>query len=192
VDATTAGLLVLFVVSLVPLLPTEVTLLGMGVAAAQGGTSLALVIAVASAGCLASDQALYALGRFGGRAALNRLSRRRKIAAGIGWVDGRLQRHPRPVLVIARWLPSGGTVGALLAGSLRWPMAEFFTASAVGVTLWTSYVAFLGYAGGRIITEPGISMLLSLGVALILGSVITYGVKRSAGAISGSPPARSA
>jgi membrane protein DedA with SNARE-associated domain len=87
------------------------------------------------------------------------------------------------VLVVARWLPSGGTVGALLAGSLRWPMAEFVTASAVGVTLWTSYVAFLGYAGGQIITEPGISMLLSLGIALILGSVITYGVKRSARAI---------
>ncbi|MFI5584683.1 DedA family protein [Amycolatopsis sp. NPDC051758] len=182
-DATTAGLLVLFVVSLVPLLPTEVTLLGMGIAAAQGGTSLALVITVASAGCLVSDQVLYVLGRFGGRAALDRLSRRKKIAAGIGWLNGRLQRHPRPVLVAARWLPSGGTIGALLAGSLRWPVAEFFTASAIGVTLWTSYVAFLGYAGGQIITEPGISMLLSLGVALILGSVITYGVKRGAKAI---------
>ncbi|WP_315863240.1 DedA family protein [Amycolatopsis sp. FBCC-B4732] len=187
----------LFVVSL---LPTEVTLLGIGVAAAQGGTSPALVIAVASAGCLASDQALYALGRFGGRAALNRLSRRRKIAAGIGWVDGRLQRHPasragdRPLAAMTSGAPPraggsatrtpedgvGGTVGALLAGSLRWPMAEFFTASAIGVTLWTSYVAFLGYAGGRLITEPGISVLLSLGVALVLGSVITYGVKRGA------------
>jgi membrane protein DedA with SNARE-associated domain len=170
----------LFVVSLVPLLPTEVTILGMGIAAAQGGTSLALVIAVASAGCLVSDQALYALGRFGGRAALNRLTRRPKVAAGIGWLDGHLQRHPRPALVIARWLPSGGTVGALLAGSLRWPMAEFLPASAIGVTLWTSYVAFLGYAGGRIVTEPGISLLLSLGVALVLGSVITYGIRRSA------------
>ena len=169
----------LFVVSLVPLLPTEVTILGMGIEAAQGGTSLALVIAVASAGCLASDQALYALGRSGGRAALDRLSRRKKIAAGLGWLDGRLQRHPRPVLVVARWLPSGGTVGALLAGSLRWPRAEFFTASAVGVTLWTSYAAFLGYAGGRIVTEPGISLLLSLAVALVLGSVITYSVRHN-------------
>lgn len=170
----------LFVVALVPLLPTEVTILGMGVAAAQGGTPLALVIAVASAGCLVSDQVLYALGRFGGRAALNRLSRRRKFAAGLVWLDGRLQRHPRPVLVVARWLPSGGTVGALLAGSLRWPMAEFFAASAIGVTLWTSYVAFLGYAGGQIITEPALSLLLSLGVAVLLGSAITLGLRRRA------------
>ena len=182
VNGSTAGLLVLFVVALVPLLPTEVTILGMGVAAAQGGTSLALVIAVASAGCVLSDQALYALGRFGGRAVLTRLSRRRRFAAGIGWLDGKLQRHPRPVLVIARWLPSGGTVGALLAGPLRWSMGEFFTASAVGVTLWTSYVAFLGYAGGTIITEPVFSVLLSLGMAVILGSVITFGARRAVSA----------
>jgi membrane protein DedA with SNARE-associated domain len=182
VDATTAGLVVLFVVSLVPVLPTEAVLIGMGIAAAQGGTSLAAVIAVAATGCLISDQALYALGRYGGSRVLERISHRRKLAAGLDWLNGRLQQHPRPVLVVARWLPSGGTIGALLAGSLRWPMGEFFTASAMGVTLWTSYVALLGYAGGQLITEPGISLLLSLGVALILGSAITYGVRRGASA----------
>lgn len=169
----------LFVVSLVPLLPTEVTILGMGIAAAQGGTPLALVISVATVGCLVSDQALYALGRFGGARVLERLGRRGKMAAGLAWLDGRLQRHPRPILVVARWLPSGGTVGALLAGSLRWPMGEFFTASAIGVTLWTSYVAFLGYAGGELITDPGVSMLLSFGVATLLGAAITFGIRRA-------------
>ncbi|MBN9746514.1 hypothetical protein DMP23_36450 [Amycolatopsis sp. A1MSW2902] len=179
-DATTAGLVVLFVVSLVPVLPTEVTLLGMGVAAAQHGTSLAVVIAVASFGCLLSDQALYALGRFGGARVLARLGRRRKLAAGLTWLDGRLQRHPRPVLVVARWLPSGGTIGALLAGSLRWRFTEFLTASAVGVLLWTSYVAFLGYAGGQLVAEPGLSLALSLTIAVLLGSAITIGIRRHA------------
>ncbi|MEC3975119.1 DedA family protein [Amycolatopsis sp. H20-H5] len=177
-NASTTALLVLFVVSLVPLLPTEVTLIGMGVAAAQGGASLPVVIAVASVGCLISDQGLYAIGRFGGPHLLDRLRRRRGIDAGITWLDGKLQQHPRPVLVVARWLPSGGTVGALLAGSLRWPLGEFLTASVVGVTLWTSYVSLLGYLGGQMITEPAISMLLSLGVALVLGSVITVKLKR--------------
>lgn len=172
----------LFVVSLVPVLPTEAVLIGMGIAAAQGGTPLAAVIAVAATGCLISDQALYALGRYGGSRVLERISHRRKLAAGLDWLNGRLQQHPRPVLVVARWLPSGGTIGALLAGSLRWPMGEFFTASAMGVTLWTSYVGLLGYAGGQLITEPGISLLLSLGVALILGSAITYGIRRGASA----------
>ncbi|GAA4539541.1 hypothetical protein GCM10023192_42940 [Amycolatopsis samaneae] len=168
----------LFVVSLVPLLPTEMTIIGMAVTAARGGPSLALVIGVAAVGCVASDQALYLLGRSGGQALLARLARRRRIAAGLGWFDGRLRRHPRPVLVVARWLPSGGTVGALLAGSLRWPPREFLAASAIGGTLWTSYVALLGYAGGRFSTEPGIGMALSLSVALILGSAIAAGLRR--------------
>ncbi|WP_020664131.1 DedA family protein [Amycolatopsis benzoatilytica] len=188
-NTTTAGLVLLFVVSLVPLLPTEVTLLGMGIAAAQHGTPLAVVIAVASVGCLLSDQALYALGRFGGARVLSRLTRRRKLAAGLEWLDGRLQRHPRPVLVVARWLPSGGTVGALLAGSLKWRFSEFLTASAVGVLLWTSYVAILGYAGGQLIAEPGFSMALSLAVALLLGTAITFGIRRNSTSPVPSPAA---
>ncbi|WP_342669956.1 hypothetical protein [Amycolatopsis jejuensis] len=82
--------------------------------------------------------------------------------------------------MVARWLPSGGTVGALLAGSLRWRFAEFLTASAIGVPLWTSYVAFLGYAGGQLVTEPALSMALSLCVAVLLGSAITFTIRRGA------------
>jgi membrane protein DedA with SNARE-associated domain len=177
VNGTTAALLVLFVVAVVPLLPTEVTLLGMGVTTAQDGTTLLPVILVGAAGCLVSDLLLYAVGRSSGPRMLTRMRRRPKIDAGVGWVDERLREHPRPVLVVARWLPSGGTIGALLAGSLRWPMTTFVTASAIGVTLWTSYVAVLGYVGGQIAQEPGISMLFSLGIATLLGSAITIALK---------------
>jgi membrane protein DedA with SNARE-associated domain len=173
----TTALLVLFVVALVPLLPTEVTLLGMGVASAQNDTTLVPVILVAAAGCVASDLTLYAVGRSSGPRMLTALRKRPKIDAGVGWLDGHLRQHPRSVLVVARWLPSGGTIGALLAGSLRWPLAAFLTASVVGVTLWTSYVALLGYVAGRIAEEPGISMLFSLGIATLLGSAIALALK---------------
>jgi len=161
----------------VPLLPTEVTLIGMGVASAQNNTTLVPVVLVAAAGCLASDLVLYAVGRSGGPRMLTKMRRRPKIDAGVGWLDGHLREHPRPVLVVARWLPSGGTVGSLLAGSLRWPMTAFLTASVIGVTLWTSYVALLGYVGGQIAQQPGVSMLFSLGIATLLGSAITIALK---------------
>jgi membrane protein DedA with SNARE-associated domain len=178
VNGSTAALLVLFVVALVPLLPTEVTLLGMGVAAAQHEISLLSVIVVAVVGCVLSDQSLYAVGRFGGLHVLTRMRERPGIDAAVSWVDGHLRQHPRPVLVVVRWLPSGGTVGALLAGSLRLPMAAFLAASVIGVTLWTSYVAMLGYLGGRIVQQPDISLLVSLGVATLLGAAITFALKR--------------
>ena len=186
-NGTTAALLVLFVVALVPLLPTEVALIGMGVAAAQNETALLPVIAVAAVGCLVSDVVLYGLGWASGPRVLTKLRRRPSIEAGLGWLDGQLGRHPRPALVVARWLPAGGTVGALLAGSLRWSMATFLSASAIGVTLWTSYVALLGYLGGQLIEQPGVSMLLSFGVATLLGSGIAFALKhrqRSAATIS--------
>lgn len=176
-NLSTTELLVLFVVALVPLLPTEVTLIGMGVASAQNDSTLVPVILVAAAGCLVSDLVLYTLGRSGGSGMLTKLRRRPSIDAGVGWVDGHLQQHPRPVLVIARWLPSGGTIGALLAGSLRWPVAVFATASAIGATLWVSYATLLGYLGGQLVQQPGISLLFSLGVAAALGFGITFALK---------------
>jgi membrane protein DedA with SNARE-associated domain len=176
-NGTTVALLVLFVVALVPLLPTEVVLIGMGVSAAQSETSLLPVIAVAAAGCVVSDLTLYGLGRAGGPQVLTKLRRRPSIDAGLGWLDEHLGRHPRPALVVARWLPSGGTVGALLAGSLRWPMATFLSASAIGVTLWTSYVALLGYVGGELTEQTGVSLLLSFGVATLLGSGIAFALR---------------
>jgi membrane protein DedA with SNARE-associated domain len=182
-NLSTTELLVLFVVALVPLLPTEVTLIGMGVASAQSDTSLLPVILVAAAGCLVSDMALYTLGRSGG-GMLARLRKRPSIDAGVGWVDGHLQQHPRPVLVVARWLPSGGTIGALLAGSLRWPIAVFLTASAIGATLWVSYAALLGYIGGQIVQQPGISMLFSLAVATLLGFGITFALKHQSSQVA--------
>jgi membrane protein DedA with SNARE-associated domain len=183
-NLSTTELLVLFVVALVPLLPTEVTLIGLGVASSQHDTTLLPVILVAAAGCVVSDVVLYTLGRSGGSGMLAKLRRRPSIDAGVGWVDGHLQQHPRPVLVVARWLPSGGTIGALLAGSLRWPIAVFLTASAIGATLWVSYAALLGYVGGQLVQQPGISMLFSLGVATLLGFGITFALKHQSSQVA--------
>jgi membrane protein DedA with SNARE-associated domain len=176
-NGSTAALAVLFVIALVPLLPTEFTLLGMGVAAAEQETTLLPVIAVAAVGCVLSDHILYAVGRFGGPHVLTKLRKRQTLDTGVRWLDGHLQRRPAPVLIVARWLPSGGTVGALLAGSFRWPMATFFSASVIGVTLWTSYVAVLGYLGGRVTQQPEFSLLISLGIATVLGLAISFTFK---------------
>ncbi|WP_245976339.1 DedA family protein [Amycolatopsis palatopharyngis] len=181
VDVYTAGMLALFVIALVPLLPTEVALIGMGVAAAQQEWSLVPVVLVAAAGCLLSDQFLYTLARHGGPSVVDRLGNRRGVRTGLDWLTRQSESHARPMLIIARWLPSGGTVGALLAGSLRWPPRTFLTASAIGVTLWSGYTALLGYLGGQLVQEPGLSLLLSLGVALLLGAIISLALRARMG-----------
>jgi membrane protein DedA with SNARE-associated domain len=177
-NGSTTALVVLFVVAVVPMLPTEVTIIGMGVEAAHHETTLLPVIAVAAAGCAISDQVLYAVGRFGGPRVVSRLRKRQSFDSGVRWLDGHLRRHPVPMLVVVRWLPSGGTVGALLAGALNWPRGTFAIASVIGVTLWTSYVAVLGYLGGRVIEQPGISLLFSLAIATVLTAALSFTLKR--------------
>jgi membrane protein DedA with SNARE-associated domain len=167
VDLTTAGLLALFVVAVVPLVPTEMMLVGMGVAVAQHGSSLLPVIAVGTLGCVLSDQSLYVAGRVSGKL-LARLRRRHAADAVMGWLDERGREHPVTGLVICRWLPLGGSAGALLAGSLRWPPRTFAQASVLGVVLWVSYAAVLGYVGGSLVEQPAVSLLVSLGVAALL------------------------
>ncbi|ASR38436.1 hypothetical protein BAY61_29395 [Prauserella marina] len=180
-DASTVSLVVLFVISVVPFVPTEVTLVGMGVLAADQDTSIAPIILVAASGCLLGDYLLYATGRKTGGAALTRLRRRPSVEAGLLWLSAHIERRPLPVLVAARWLPAGGTVGSLLAGTLRWPRVLFLVASTIGVTLWSTYAVLLGYLGGAIMREPVVSFALSAGLALVLGSVAAAVLRRRAG-----------
>lgn len=170
-DVSTVSLLILFAVAAVPLVPTEVALVGMGVAAAERDTSLAPVVLVAVAGCLLSDYLLYAAGRHGGARALDRLSGRAGVRACVRWIEHYAGRRPVAVLVMARWLPAGGTVGSLLAGSLRWPRGVFLLASATGVTLWSTYTAALGYLGGWLFSDPLVSFATSALAVLVLGLV---------------------
>ncbi|MQA10950.1 MAG: DedA family protein [Pseudonocardiaceae bacterium] len=172
-DVSTTTLLVLFAVSLVPLVPTEVALVGMGVAAAQQDVSVLPVIAVAAAGCLLSDQVLYLVGRYGGMSLLDRVGHRPAMRSAWQWLTGRSEVYGQPILVVARWLPGGGTVGALLAGTLRWSLPSFVSVSALGVALWCTYVAMVGYLGGQLVTDTTLSLLLSLAVAVVLGSAIS-------------------
>ncbi|WP_019814907.1 DedA family protein [Saccharomonospora saliphila] len=177
-EVSTVSLVILFVVAAVPLAPTEVSLIGMGVAAAQRDLPLAPVILVAAAGCLLSDLVLYGVGRHGVSRLLDRLRGRPAVDAGAHWLSGQLERRGVTALVIARWLPAGGTAGSLLAGSLRWSPPMFVAASGIGVVLWSSYASGLGYVGGSLMREPHTSLLVSLAVALALGAVTAAVMRR--------------
>ncbi|HEX3648339.1 MAG TPA: DedA family protein [Pseudonocardiaceae bacterium] len=178
-SSSLTALITLFVVGLVPLAPTEPVLVGMGVFAASGRLSLAAVIATASVACSLSDHILYAVGRVGGARALAKLNRRPAVTAANDWLSTRVTRWGLPVLVIGRWLPAGGTVGALLTGTLRWRLARFTPASVIGSTLWSTYVALIGYLGGTLTGQPIAGLLVSLALAAVLGVGISMLAKRA-------------
>lgn len=175
-----AALVTVFLVAVVPLVPTEPVLVGLGVLAAASHTLPVAVISVAAVGCAISDHLLYATGRFAGRRALGRFLRRPAGAAAQDWLARTIARWGAPAMVAGRWLPGGGTVSAVLAGTLHWGLPRFTPASVVGAALWSAYATLLGYFGGAVTRQPVAGLLLSLGIAIGLGLLTSVAVRRSA------------
>ncbi|ROP39072.1 DedA family protein [Saccharothrix texasensis] len=167
---------VLFVVAVV-LAPTEAVLIGCGVPAASGELSLIAVIAVAAVGCTLSDFVDFGVGRGVGLRALERVGRRPGPRAVVAWTADKLATRGESILVAVRFVPGGGLVGAVLAGSLRWPVRRFAPIAVVGATLWSAYTAALGYFGGQVFTDPVVATLVSFAVATLVGVPIGMAVR---------------
>lgn len=179
VSTADLSLVTMFLVAVIPLAPTEPVLASLGVLVATGhGNPLPLLV-VAAIGCSLSDHILYALGRFGGGKVLDRVGRKPSAAAAIEWLNRHSARWGSPILIAGRWLPAGGTVGAVLAGALRWPLTRFTPTSLAGSTLWSGYVVLIGYLGGTLAGDPLTGMGLSLAVALLLGLCSSMLLQRS-------------
>jgi membrane-associated protein len=179
VSAALTAMITLFVVALVPLAPTEPVLIGMGVLAASGTVPLPIVIAVSTVACSMSDHLLYAFGRLAGVRALARFGRRPSVLAATDWLSRHVTRWGAPILVVGRWLPAGGTIGAVLTGTLRWRLARFTPASVIGSALWSTYVALIGFLGGALTGTSSAGLVVSLGIAAVIGVMSGILLKRA-------------
>jgi membrane-associated protein len=158
--------LVAFLDALVPVVPSETTVITAGVVASSGDLTLSLVIAAAATGAFLGDNTAYAVGRrFGDRAA-TRFFRSEKSQARIRWAQRQLEERGGELIVIARFIPGGRTVVTLSAGMLRFPWRRFALFDAIAAVLWALYAALLGYFGGRAFEHAAWKgLLLALGIA---------------------------
>ncbi|WP_216893845.1 DedA family protein [Nocardia alni] len=169
-----AALTTAFVVAVVPVAPTEATLVGLGALASVTHASLVAVILVAGLGCSISDHLLYAAGRWGGGRLLGWLMGRGSIGRAAGWLIERFDRWGVAVFIAGRWLPAGGSAGAVLAGTLGWKLRRFTPASLIGSTLWACYATMLGYLGSAFTGNP----LAGLGISLVIAVVVGLASRR--------------
>src|ERR1700759_4593606 len=124
-DSVAAALGLVFLVGFVPRLPSEPVLISCGVLAASGKLPLQWVVITAIVSCVLADLVNYGIGRRVGEPARTKFAPRRTPAAGVGWIKDRLARDEEPILIAGRWLPGGGPIGAVLCGSLRFPLRRF-------------------------------------------------------------------
>ena len=159
--------------ALVPVVPSESSVITAGVLASSGDLSLPMVVLAAAGGAWAGDNTAYLLGhRFGARieARFFRGDRGRK---QVQWAERQLAERGGELIVIGRFIPGGRTAVTLSAGTLGYPWRRFALFDAAAALVWALYATLLGYFGGRAFEHaPWKGLLLALAIAFAVAGGI--------------------
>ena len=174
--------LVAYLDALVPVVPSETTVITAGVVASAGDLNLMVIVATAAGGAFLGDNTAYFVGsRFGVR--INeRFFSSEKARKRVEWAQKQVTERGGELILIARFIPAGRTVVTLSAGTLGYPWRRFVVFDAAAALIWALYAALLGYFGGHAFeTAPWKGLLLALGIAFaVTGTVevVRWYVKR--------------
>jgi membrane-associated protein len=166
----------LFVISaldaIIPLVPSETSVILAGVLASTGDLVLVFVILFAAAGAVAGDNISYWIGRKFGPRVVERFFKgeRRK---RVDWAHRQVEQRGGYLIIIGRFIPGGRIVVTLSCGMLEMPWRRFIAFDVVAGLVWGTYAAMLGYVGGSTFEEePLKGFLLAFAVALLVAGVI--------------------
>jgi membrane protein DedA with SNARE-associated domain len=158
--------------AVLPVVPSETSVITAGVVAAAGRLSLPLIVASAAAGAVAGDNLAYLIGWRFGDAATRRFFRTEKGRGRIAWARRQLRQRGGQLILVGRFIPGGRTVVTLTAGMLRFRWRRFLTFDAAAALAWALYAALLGYFGGRAFEHAAWhGLLLALGVGFAVAGL---------------------
>ncbi len=159
---------------LVPLVPSETSVITAGVLSGSGDLMLPLVILFAAAGAILGDNTAYAIGRLAGGWV------RRRFFSGdqrerLEWAEKNLRERGGYLIVDGRFIPGGRSAVTLTAGLLEMPWRRFIVFDVAAGLVWASYAGLLGYFGGKTFEEePWKGLILAFAIAFgVVGAVET-------------------
>jgi membrane-associated protein len=178
--------LIIFLVSyfdaLVPVVPSETTVITAGVVASQGDLNVMIVIAAAAAGAFLGDNTAYLVGSRYGVRINERFFSGEKARRRIQWAQKQVTERGGELILIARFIPGGRTVVTLSCGTLGYPWRRFVVFDAAAALGWALYASLLGYFGGHAFENaPWKGLLLALGIAFAVAGgveVLRWYLKR--------------
>lgn len=172
------GIFVLMVLENVfPPIPSEVIMGLGGLAVARGQMRLVPLIVAGTAGTVAGNYVWYAIGRRLGTERLRPFVERHGRWLTMDWqhvleLDRFFRRRGQWVVFVFRFMPAFRTMVSLPAGMARMPPLRFLAWTAAGSAIWSSGLAYAGYALGANFRELDRYLgpaAIVLTVAIVLG-----------------------
>jgi membrane protein DedA with SNARE-associated domain len=172
--------------SVIPIVPSETTVILGGIAAGQGKLSIPVVIAVGALGAYAGDSLAYLLGRRAGHVLTRWFFRGDAGADRLRRAGDQIRKRGGLLLITARFIPGGRTALTFSCGLTRQPFLAWFTRwDLVAVIVWSSYAGLLGYAfGDRFEDDHTKAFWWAFGTALsvtVVIEVVRFGRERFSG-----------
>ena len=158
--------------SILPVVPSETSVILGGVFAGSGDLVLGLVILAAAVGAFIGDNIAYWIGRKAGPWIERRFFSGDR-ATRLDWAKDQVTKRGGYLLVVARFIPGGRTAVTVSCGILHWEYRRFVFFDVIAAVLWGSYAALLGYVGGRVFERhPWQGFLAAFVVALAVTGVV--------------------
>jgi membrane-associated protein len=160
--------------AVIPVLPSETTIIALGVATA-GSTDprIALLVACCAAGAFLGDNLSYLIGRRFGPWAERRFFRGEKGARRRAWAERSLRQYGMPLIVVCRFVPGGRTAVTLCCGIIGYPRGRYVLATAIAGSIWAAYSFFLGRLGGKAFEDrPWVGLAVAFGVTIALTGLV--------------------
>ena len=185
VDTSSANwfIAVIFIIALldsvVPVVPSETTVIIGGVAAGAGDQNLLLVIVAGAVGAFIGDNLAYAIGRSFHGPIARRAERKPSTRRRLDWAANQVRERGGLLLVTARFIPGGRTALTISCGLTQQPHRWFVKWVALAVTIWATYAAVLGAIFGRALQDNHTAaFLIAFITALAINIVIELIRKR--------------
>jgi membrane-associated protein len=159
--------------SVIPIVPSETTVILGGVAAGAGTQQLLLVILAGATGAFCGDNMAYVIGRRFAPWINRRAESREKTRKRLEWATDQIRKRGGLLLITARFVPGGRTALTITCGLTRQPHVWFAAWIAVAALIWATYAAVLGYVFGSTFQDNHtLAFILAFGAALSITIVI--------------------
>jgi membrane-associated protein len=157
--------------AILPIVPSETSVITAGVVASAGDLNIALVIASAAVGAFLGDNVVYLAGRRFGERARRRFFSGEKAQARIAWAERQLQQRAAQLITGGRFIPGGRTAVALSAGLTHFSWRRYIVLDGIAALAWALYASLLGYVGGRAFEDqPWKGLVLAVAIAFAVAA----------------------